>query len=123
DYRYILDRKDIDAVTIGTPDHWHAIMTVHACQAGKHVYSEKPTAKTIEEGRAMVNAARKYNRVVQIGAQGRSNPNARAACQDVRNGMIGRVKRVDVWHPVNFSTDDWGDPQQPPPSLDWDMWL
>ena len=74
DYPRILDRKDIDAVFIGTPDHWHALMTVHACQAGKHVYCEKPTARTIEEGRAMVKAARYYNRVVQIGLQGRSNP-------------------------------------------------
>ena len=76
DYREILDRKDIDAVTIGTPDHWHAIMTVHACQAGKDVYSEKPTCRTILEGRAMVNAAHANKRVVQIGAQGRSNPMA-----------------------------------------------
>src|SRR5579864_7978453 len=81
DYRAILDRKDIDAVTIGTPDHWHAIMTVHACQAGKDVYSEKPTCRTIQEGQAMINAKNKYSRVIQIGAQGRSNPNAHAACE------------------------------------------
>src|ERR1041385_4703441 len=98
DYRRILERKDIDAVTIGTPDHWHAMMTVHACQAGKHVYSEKPTARTLAEGRAMVDAARYSNRVVQIGAQGRSNPNARAACQYVRNGMIGKVTHVEIFH-------------------------
>ena len=78
DYRRVLERKDIDAVTIGTPDHWHALMTVHACQAGKDVYSEKPTCKTIEEGRAMIEAARRYKRVVQIGSQGRSNPLDRA---------------------------------------------
>ncbi|MCC6729793.1 MAG: Gfo/Idh/MocA family oxidoreductase [Chthonomonadales bacterium] len=123
DYRRLLDRKDIDAVIIATPDHWHAIMAVHACQAGKHVMSEKPTSKTIAEGRAMVNAARRYNRVVQIHAQGRSNDNAHAACQFVRNGGIGRVKRVDVWHPVNFTTGTWGEPRYPPASLDWEMWL
>lgn len=123
DYRRILDRKDIDAVTIGTPDHWHALMAVHACQAGKHVYSEKPTCKTIEEGRAMVNAARRYDKAVQIGAQGRSNPAARDACRFVRNGMLGKVSRVEIWHPVNFSTTDWGTPQPVPPGLDWDMWL
>ncbi len=123
DYRRILDRKDIDAVFIGTPDHWHALMTVHACQAGKHVYCEKPTARTIEEGRAMVNAARYYNRVVQIGLQGRSNANARAACEYVRNGMLGRVSRVELWHPVNHSTREWGQSQTPPRHLDWEMWL
>lgn len=123
DYRRVLDRKDIDAVTIGTPDHWHAIMTVHACQAGKHVYCEKPTARTIEEGRAMVNAARHYKRVVQIGAQGRSHPNARAACQYVRNGMLGKVTRVEIWHPDNPTTNDWGAPQTVPSTLDWDLWV
>jgi predicted dehydrogenase len=123
DYRYILDRKDIDAVFIGTPDHWHAMMTVHACQAGKHVYSEKPTARTIAEARAMVNAARRYNRVVQIGAQGRSNPEARLACRYVRNGMLGKVSRVEIWHPNNFTTNDWGPPTTPPAHLDWDLWL
>ena len=123
DFRRVLERKDVDAVIIATPDHWHALMTVMACQAGKHVMSEKPTAKTIAEGRAMVNAARKYNRVVQIHAQGRSNPNAYLACRFVRNGGIGRVRRVDVWHPVNFSTTSWGEEERVPPELDWDMWL
>ncbi len=123
DYRRILDRKDIDAVFIGTPDHWHALMTVHACQAGKHVYSEKPTSKTLEEGRAMLNAARRYKRVVQIGAQGRSNPTARKACEYVRNGMIGKVQRVEIWHPLNFTTDQWFTPQPVPKELDWNMWL
>jgi len=123
DYRRILDRKDIDAVTIGTPDHWHAMQTVHACQAGKHVYSEKPTARTIGEGRAMVNAARRHNRIVQIGAQGRSNPNARAACQYVRCGMLGRVGRVEIWHPDNPVSPDVPKPPGPPPHLNWDLWL
>jgi predicted dehydrogenase len=122
DFRRILDRKDIDAVTSGTPDHWHAHIAVMACQAGKHVYSEKPTARTIEEGRAMVNAARHYKRVVQIGAQGRSNVNARAACQYVRNGMLGKVSRVEILHPDNPSTERWLDPQPVPKGLDWNMW-
>jgi predicted dehydrogenase len=123
DYRRILDRKDIDAVTIGTPDHWHALMTVHACQADKHVYSEKPTARTLEEGRAMVNAARYYRRAVQIGAQGRSNPNALAACQYVRNGMLGRVGRVEIWHPDNPTTNEWAVPEPVPAALDWPLWV
>lgn len=123
DFRRLLDRDDIDAVIIAAPDHWHALMTVMACQAGKHVMSEKPTSKTIAEGRAMVEAARKYNRVVQIHAQGRSNPVAHAACTFVRNGGIGRIQRVDVWHPVNFTTSSWGDEQPIPAGLDWDLWL
>ncbi len=123
DFRRVLDRKDIDAVFIGAPDHWHAIMAVMAVQSGKHVYSEKPTARTIEEGRAMLNAARYHNRVMQIGAQGRSNPSAAAAARYIRNGGIGAIERVDIWHPVNFSTNDFGLPQAPSSSLDWNMWL
>lgn len=123
DYRRVLERRDIDAVIIATPDHWHALMMVHACQAGKHVFCEKPTARTVLEGRAMVNAARHYRRVVQINAQGRSHPNARLACNFVRNGMLGRVRRVDVWHPPNFRPDSWGEPQRVPSTLDWDLWL
>src|SRR5688572_29443961 len=123
DYRRVLERKDVDAVTIGTPDHWHALMTIHACQAGKHVYSEKPTARTIAEGRAMVNAARRHNRVVQIGAQGRSNPNARAACQYVRAGMLGKVNRVEIWHPDNPVTPNPCAALDPPSNLDWELWL
>jgi predicted dehydrogenase len=123
DFRRILDRKDIDAVFIGTPDHWHAIMAVMAMQSGKHVYSEKPVCKTIQEGRAMLNAARKYDRVLQIGAQGRSNPNALHAARYVRNGQIGKVQRVDTWHPVNFNTDQYYSPTGVPSNLDWDMWL
>jgi predicted dehydrogenase len=124
DYRRVLDRKDIDAVTIGTPDHWHALMTVHACQAGKDVYSEKPTCKTIAEGRAMIEAAKRHKRVVQIGAQGRSNPMAAAACNYLRNGQIGTVQRVDIWHPNNYVSGQGFAPEtEPPPHLNWDMWL
>ena len=122
DYREVLDSKDVDAVTIGTPDHWHAIMTVHACQAGKDVYSEKPVCKTIQEGYAMINAAKENKRVVQIGAQGRSNRNAWYAAQYIRNGQIGKVNHVKVWHPVNMGSG-WGQEQTPPPDLDWNMWL
>lgn len=124
DYRRVLDRKDIDAVTIGTPDHWHGLMTVHACQAGKHVYSEKPTCKTIAEGKAMIEAARRSKKVVQIGAQGRSNPMAAAACNYIRNGQIGTIQRVDLWHPNNYvSGQGFQAESAPPPSLNWDMWL
>lgn len=123
DYREMLDRSDVDAVMIAAPDHWHALMTVHACQAGKDVYSEKPTCRTIQEGQAMVNAANRYGRVVQIGAQGRSHPHARAAAQFIRNGQIGRVKNVEIWHPNNFTGGGWGEEKAPPPELDWGLWL
>jgi predicted dehydrogenase len=123
DYRALLDRKDVDAVMIATPDHWHALQTVHACQAGKDVYSEKPTCRTIQEGQAMINAASHFGRVVQIGAQGRSNPNARAAAQFVRNGQLGRVNHVEIWHPDNFTGGKAPDATAPPPELDWDLWL
>ena len=124
DYRRVLDRKDIDAVTIGTPDHWHAIMTVHACMAGKDVYSEKPVCKTIEEGLAMVNAARRYKRIVQIGAQGRSNPKVAAAANYLRNGQAGDIKKVVIWHPENLSSGSgFETPSNPPSHLNWDMWL
>lgn len=124
DYRRVLERKEIDAVTIGTPDHWHALMAVHACQAGKDVYSEKPTCRTIAEGRAMVEAARRYKRVVQIGAQGRSNPAAAAAVNYLRNGQVGRVQKVEIWHPNNYvSGEGFGREMAPPPTLNWERWL
>ncbi|MBW3623338.1 MAG: Gfo/Idh/MocA family oxidoreductase [Armatimonadetes bacterium] len=122
DYRRILDRDDIDAVFVATPDHWHALQMVHACQAGKDVYTEKPTCKTVEEGQAMINAAKRYNRVVQVGAQGRSTAAGHVAATYVRNGQLGRVSRVEVWHPDNMG-DGWGENQPPPDHLDWDMWL
>ena len=124
DYRRLLDRKDIDAVTIGTPDHWHGLMTVHACMAGKDVYSEKPTCKTIAEGLAMVAAARKYKRIVQIGSQGRSNPKVAAAANFLRNGQAGDIKKVVVWHPENLSSGTgFETPGNPPSTMNWDMWL
>ncbi|MCH8204314.1 MAG: Gfo/Idh/MocA family oxidoreductase [Candidatus Hydrogenedentes bacterium] len=123
DYRELLDRKDIDAVTIAAPDHWHGLMTVHACEAGKDVYVEKPASKTIEEGRAMLDAARRYKRVVQVGSQGRSSRAARASCDYVRNGQIGDVHRVECWHYENPTGGDPTKNGEPPPNLDWDMWL
>lgn len=122
DYRRVLDRDDVDAVMIATPDHWHALMTVHACQAGKDVYSEKPTCRTIHEGLAMVNTARRYGRVVQIGAQGRSGDVGRRAAQFVRNGQLGRVPHVEVWHENNYTGGSWKT-EPVPANLNWDMWL
>lgn len=122
DYRRLLEQKDIDAVVIASPDHWHALQTIHACQAGKHVYVEKPASCTVADGRAMVEAARTHKRVVQVGSQARSAEPAHQVCTYIRNGMLGRVKRVTCWHTTNPS----GGPTKqapPPPELDWDLWL
>ncbi|MHC4735609.1 MAG: Gfo/Idh/MocA family protein [Planctomycetota bacterium] len=89
DYRYILERKDIDAVVIATPDHWHGVQMVHAAESGKHVYVEKPACCTIEEGKAMVAAARENKVSVQVGSQGRSQPEAYLAHRYLVNGNIG----------------------------------
>lgn len=122
DFRRILDRQDIDAVLIGTPDHWHAAITVLACQAGKDVYCEKPLCRTVDEGRQMVEAARRYGRVVQMGTQYRSIGRTRQACEWVRNGRLGKVHTVRLSHPRN-RVHPWEPPQPVPPHLDWDLWL
>jgi len=122
DYRELLDRKDIDAVFVTAPDHWHGVMTVHACEAGKDVYVEKPASVTHEEGRAMVNAAKRYGRVVQVGSQGRSTRGAHAACTYIRNGNLGPVRKVTCWHYAS-PVGDWTPDSDPPPDLDWDLWL
>ena len=122
DFRRILDRRDIDAVLIATPDHWHAAITVMACQAGKDVYCEKPLCRTIGEGRKMVEAARRYDRVVQMGTQYRSIAQSRQACEWVRNGRLGKVHTVRLSHPRN-PTHPCEPPRPMPPDLDWDLWL
>jgi len=122
DYRYVIERKDIDGVIIATPDHWHGVQMVHAAQCGKHVYVEKPACCTIEEGKAMVAAANKNRIAVQIGSQGRSQPDCHAACTYLRNGMLGRVCKVTCWHYANPVGGL--EPDSPcPPGLDWDLWL
>ncbi len=97
DFRKLLDDKGIDAVVVATPDHWHALMAVMACQAGKDVYTEKPASHNVVEGRRMVEAARKYNRVVQIGIQRRSMPHVIEATAHVREGGIGTVGMARAW--------------------------
>jgi len=122
DFRRILDRQDIDAVLVATPDHWHAPITVMACQAGKDVYCEKPLCRTIHEGKQMIDAARRYDRVVQMGTQYRSMARTRQACEWVRNGRFGDVRTVRLTHPPNRTHPR--EPAQPvPPELDWNLWL
>ncbi len=122
DYRELLDQKEIDAVFIASPDHWHALHCIHACEAGKDVYVEKPACKTIEEGRAMVNAAERYARVVQVGSQGRSQAGAFYGHQYIANGQIGRVREVRCWH-YPTPTGDWVPNSDPPPELDYEKWV
>ena len=121
DYRAMLDLKEVDAVIVATPDHWHALPSIQACQAGKHVFCEKPLTLTISEGRMMAAAARKYQRVFQTGSQQRSDAKNRFGCELVRNGRIGKVHTVLA---ANFPSP-WlcGLPGEPVPAgLDWDAW-
>ncbi len=123
DFRELLERKDIDAVVIASPDHWHALHMIHACEAGKDVYVEKPACKYIKEGRAMVDAAKRTKRIVQVGSQGRNHPAAAALRKFLQDGKIGKVTRIDCWHNDNPVG---GDPLKTgvaPANLDWDMWL
>ena len=121
DYRKMLERKDMDAVVIATPHHWHAIHTIDAAQAGKDIYCEKPLSYTVEEGRRMVEAVRKHRRVLQTGLQQRSGSREYRGCMHVRNGSIGAVKRVLA---TAYNTPmELGDfsAQPIPDGLDWDI--
>ena len=125
DFRDILADKSIDAVCISTPDHWHAWQTVEACKAGKDVYVEKPISVTIEEGQKMVQAARKYNRVVQAGTMQRSGIHFQQATEIVRSGKLGKVASVKTWNCGVAKPRGIGNPPDgaPPAGLDWDLWL
>ena len=122
DFRALLDRKDIDAVNIATPDHWHALIAIAACEAGKDVYCQKPLSLTIVEGRAMVTAARRHRRVFQTGSQQRSEGNFRYACELVRNGRIGKLISVRTSVGRNPSCG-WEPDSEPPAGLDWNFYL
>jgi len=123
DYRYILERKDVDAVVIATPDHWHGVQTVHSAQCGKHIYVEKPACCTIEEGKAMVAAVKSNKIACQVGSQGRSQPEAYIAHRYLVNGNVGHIDRVWCFHYNSPSDDNPVPDSDPPPGLDWDMWL
>lgn len=127
DFRELLGRKDIDAVLIATPDHWHAIPTIMAAQSGKDIYCQKPLSLTIAEGRAMSDAVKKYNRVFQCGSQQRSDKDFRRACELVRNGRIGKLQSVRCGlpggRPDYGKTADRKQPEKVPDGFDYDFWL
>jgi predicted dehydrogenase len=123
DLRRILDDKSVDAVVIATPEHWHAPAAILACEAGKHVYVEKPCSHNVREGRLLVEAARRNKRVVQHGTQSRSNPFIAGAIQMLREGVIGDVlvaKAWDIQRRANIGRDK---PSDPPPGVDYDLWV
>lgn len=122
DYRRVLDRNDVEAVTIGTPDHWHAPIALAALAAGKDVYCEKPLTLTIHEGQLLCDAVRRTGRVFQVGTQQRSSKLFRGACELVRNGRLGKLHTVTVTLPFSTKTGGPFAPQTAPPELDWDMW-
>ena len=122
DFRRLLDDKTIDAVINATPDHWHALVAVMACQAGKDVYSEKPASHNVVEGRRMVEAARKYKRVVQIGIQRRSMPHVIEATTFVRNGGIGKVGMARAWILQKRPAIGPGKPADVPAGVDYALW-
>ena len=123
DFRRALDDPAVDALVIGTPDHWHAIPTILACQAGKDVYVEKPDGHNVLEGRTMVAAAKKYERIVQLGTQGRSGTMHREAMAYIRAGHLGRALSATAWESACQGAIRPVPDSQPPAGVDYDLWL
>ncbi len=125
DYRQLLERKDIDAVVIATPDHWHALQTIHACDAGKDVYIEKPLSLKLVEGRRMIEAARRNNRIVQTGLHRRASNMYRELAAQIQGGLIGKVTTAHCYRISNMAPTGIGhaSPSNPPDDLDWDFWI
>ncbi|MBI5387266.1 MAG: Gfo/Idh/MocA family oxidoreductase [Verrucomicrobia bacterium] len=124
DFRRVLERKDVDVLLVATPDHWHALPTVLGCQAGKDVYVEKPLAVSIAEGRAMIEAARRHQRIAQMGAQRRSCPTYAQAVEFVRSGKLGKVGLVRAWAYLDWIQPAGSPPDSAPPAgVDYEMWL
>lgn len=124
DYRKLLDNKDIDVVIIGTPDHWHCLQMVHACEAGKDVYVEKPIANTIEECNIMVAAKNKYKSIVQVGQWQRSDPHWIKALEYLNSGRLGTIRSTKSWAFVEYGRDFPIKQNQPvPQGVDYDLWL
>ncbi|MGB7547106.1 MAG: Gfo/Idh/MocA family oxidoreductase [Terracidiphilus sp.] len=122
DFRHILQDKDVDAVTIATPDHWHAPMAILALQAGKHVYVEKPCSHNPAEGALLVEAQKKYGKPVQMGTQQRSSPHTIEIVDRIHNGLIGRAYYAKAWYSNTRKSIGIGKEAPVPPQLDWDLW-
>ena len=130
DFRELLAEPGIDAVWVVTPDHWHALISIAAAKAGKDIYCQKPLANSIGEGRAMVDAAKEHDRVLQCGSQERSTPTVRQACELVRNGKLGEIKTIQVYLPCDDGHHHEARkrqgtlvPAEVPPEFDYDFWL
>ena len=123
DFRRVLDRKDIDAITCATPDHWHALVAVMAFQSGKDVYGEKPLTYSAQEGRAMLDTLERHDRIFQLGNQIHASDNYHRVVELVRSGVLGEVRKVHLWK--TGGSPDLGFPanEAPPSALDFDMWL
>ena len=121
DYRELLARKDVDVVTIGSPDHWHTKMVIDACRAGKDVYCEKPLTLTIDEGKLLTRVVKETGRVVQVGSWQRSDDRFRLAVEMVRSGRIGKLQKVDVVLGKNVTSGSFV-PRNPPAHLNWNLW-
>jgi predicted dehydrogenase len=122
DFRTILEQKDVDAVTIATPDHWHAPMAIAGLQAGKHVYVEKPCSHNPAEGEMLIEAQEKYRKLVQMGTQQRSSPHTIEVVEKIRQGMIGRPYFAKSWYVNTRKSIGVGKEVPVPPQLDWDLW-
>jgi predicted dehydrogenase len=122
DFRRILERKDVDAITIATPDHWHAPMAIAGLQAGKHVYVEKPCSHNPAEGALLVRAQQKYGKLVQMGTQQRSSPHTIEIVNKIHSGLIGRAYFAKAWYSNTRKSIGTGKEAPVPPQLDWDLW-
>jgi len=122
DFRELLERKDVDAVICGTVDHWHTLVAMAAMKAGKDIYCEKPLTLTIDEGKRLVEVQRQTNRILQTGTQQRSSAHFRLACDLVRNGRIGKIKKVEVWLPAGLRQGPFKT-SPVPEGFDYDFWL
>jgi predicted dehydrogenase len=122
DFRKILEHKDVDAITIATPDHWHAPMAIDALKAGKHVYVEKPCSHNPAEGEMLVKAQQKYQKVVQMGTQQRSSPHTIEIVDKIHSGIIGRPYYAKAWYSNVRKSIGVGKEVPVPPQLDWDLW-
>jgi predicted dehydrogenase len=122
DFRKILEHKDVDAISIASPDHWHTPMAISGLQAGKHVYVEKPCSHNPAEGALLVEAQKKYGKLVQMGTQQRSSPHSIEIVNKIHDGLIGRAYYAKAWYSNTRKSIGFGKPAPIPPQLDWDLW-